>query len=430
MSHVMDSNTILFAFFVIFFGAALVATLALFTRQSMLVAYILVGAIVGPFGLKLISDSHTVDETAQIGIMFLLFLLGLDLPLGNLFRMLRDATVTTVVSGLSFFTLSIVVCYFFKFSWTDSVIIGLSMMFSSTIIGLKLLPTTALHHQRIGQVVVSVLLSQDILAIFVLLILGFWATSTPAPAIISSVAHLPLLGSSLSGSLGHAVTTDPTAHGNFNVWEVGKTLVGIPALLLVGYFAERHVIYPLFKKFNRIKEYVFLLSIGWCLGLSEIANLFGLSMEIGAFIAGVSLATSPIAAYIAENLKPLRDFFLIVFFFSIGAGFNFYLLPKVIFPVIIIGMAILLFKPLVYRYLLQSFEPSEKKQGWEVGFRLGQASEFSMLIAVLAYQENIIGQLAYVVIEAVTLLTFIVSSYLVVLIYPSPMAINPKLRRD
>jgi Kef-type K+ transport system membrane component KefB len=153
-------------------------------------------------------------------------------------------------------------------------------------------------------------------------------------------------------------------------------------------------------------------------------------MEIGAFIAGVSLATSPIAAYIAENLKPLRDFFLIVFFFSIGAGFNFYLLPKVIFPVLIIGIAILLFKPLVYRYLLRSFDSSEKNQAWEVGFRLGQASEFSMLIAVLAYQEHIIGQLAYVVIQAVTLFTFIVSSYLVVLVYPSPMAINPKLRRD
>jgi Kef-type K+ transport system membrane component KefB len=417
MDQIMDQNSILFAFFLIFFGAAVVATLALFTRQSMLVAYILVGVIVGPFGLKLIADSHTVDETAQIGIMFLLFLLGLDLPLGNLFRMLRDATVTTVVSGLSFLILSVVVCWFFKFSWMDSLIIGLAMMFSSTIIGLKLLPTTALHHQRIGEVVVSVLLSQDILAIFVLLILGFWENSDTSAVIAATTP-----------AVSTAVTV--THHGSFNLWAVIKTLIGIPALLLVGYFAERHVIYPLFKKFNRIKEYVFLLSIGWCLALSEIAHLFGLSMEIGAFIAGVSLATSPIAAYIAENLKPLRDFFLIVFFFSIGAGFDFYLLPKVIFPVIIIGAEILLFKPLVYRYLLESFDPAEKNQAWEVGFRLGQASEFSMLIAVLAYQEHMISQLAYVIIQAVTLLTFIVSSYLVVLIYPSPMAINPKLRRD
>ncbi len=428
----MDQNSILFAFFLIFFGAAVVATLALFTRQSMLVAYILVGAIVGPFGLGLIADSNTVDETAQIGIMFLLFLLGLDLPLGNLFRMLRDATVTTVVSGLSFLILSVVVCWFFKFSWTESIVIGLAMMFSSTIIGLKLLPTTVLHHQRIGEVVVSVLLSQDILAIFVLLILGFWETSSGAPPklVSSTSSHFfSMINFREVSDILFRIPTD-TSHENFNFWAVCKTLIGIPALLLVGYFAERHVIYPLFKKYNRIKEYVFLLSIGWCLALSEIAHFFGLSMEIGAFIAGVSLATSPIAAYIAENLKPLRDFFLIVFFFSIGAGFDFYLLPKVIFPVLIIGIAILLFKPLVYRYLLRSFDASEKNQAWEVGFRLGQASEFSMLIAVLAYQEHIIGQLAYVVIQAVTLFTFIVSSYLVVLIYPSPMAINPKLRRD
>jgi Kef-type K+ transport system membrane component KefB len=417
MEQVLDQNMVLFAFFLIFFGAAVIATLALFTRQSMLVAYIVVGAMLGPFGLKLISDSHVIDDTAQIGIMFLLFLLGLDLPLGNLFRMLRDATVTTVVSGLSFLILSVVVCWFFNFSWVDSFVIGLAMMFSSTIIGLKLLPTTVLHHQRIGEVVVSVLLSQDILAIFVLIILGFWEASSTGTTHSSAV-----LASSLPAEVGRVA--------KFDLWVVSKTLVGIPALLFVGYFAERHVIYPLFKRFNRIKEYVFLLSIGWCLALSEIAHSFGLSMEIGAFIAGVSLATSPIASYIAENLKPLRDFFLIVFFFSIGAGFDFYLLPKVIFPVLIIGAAILLCKPLVYRYLLRCFGENERSQAWEVGFRLGQASEFSMLIAVLAYQEHIISQLAYVIIQAVTLLTFMVSSYLVVFIYPTPMAVNPKLRRD
>jgi Kef-type K+ transport system membrane component KefB len=274
------------------------------------------------------------------------------------------------------------------------------------------LPTTVLHHQRIGEVVVSVLLSQDILAIFVLLILGFWdasATSAASSVVHSSSSHFKM---------------------EYDLWHVFKNLAGIPALLFLGYFAERHLIYPLFKKFNRIREYVFLLSIGWCLALSETAHLFGLSMEIGAFIAGVSLATSPIASYIAENLKPLRDFFLIVFFFSIGAGFDFYLLPKVILPVLIIGAAILLCKPLVYRYLLRSFDATEKDQAWEVGFRLGQASEFSMLIALLAYQENLISQLAYVVAQAVTILTFIASSYFVVLVYPSPMAINPKLRKD
>ncbi len=420
MEQVADQNTILFAFFLIFFGAAVVATLALFTRQSMLVAYILVGAILGPFGLKWISDSHMMSESAQVGIMFLLFLLGLDLPLGNLFRMLRDATVTTVASGLSFLILSMLVCWFFHFSWIDSLIIGLSMMFSSTIIGLKLLPTTVLHHQRIGEIVVSVLLSQDILAIFVLLILGFCEVSSGgAPS--STTALL----SSSTAVVKTAVDMD-----SLTFWAMSKTLLGIPALLFVGYFAERQIIYPLFKRFNRIKEYVFLLSIGWCLALSEIAHLFGLSMEIGAFIAGVSLAISPIASYIAENLKPLRDFFLIVFFFSIGAGFNFYLLPQVIFPVLIIGLAIMLCKPLVYRYLLRCFDKNERSQAWEVGFRLGQASEFSMLIAVLAYQGQIITQLAYIVIQAVTLLTFIVSSYLVMLIYPSPMSINPKLRRD
>ena len=110
-----------------------------------------------------------------IAFMFLLFLLGLNLQPKNLLSMLKGATIVTFASAILFAVISLVICRAFGYSWLDCVIVALSMMFSSTIIGLKLLPTTALHHQHIGEVVVSILLMQDILAIVVLLIINFWS---------------------------------------------------------------------------------------------------------------------------------------------------------------------------------------------------------------------------------------------------------------
>jgi len=393
------NDSITFAFFLIFFGASVLATLALYTRQSMLVAYIFLGLVVGPYGLKFIPESKTIEEISSIGIMFLLFLLGLDLKPKNLIKMLHGATFVTAASSLIFALFSALVFKCFGFSWVDSLIVGISMMFSSTIICLKLLPTTALHHQHIGKVVVSVLLLQDVLAILVLMILNLWKPGT-------------------TGHINH-----------LSLWVIGKTLIAIPVLITLAYFAEKFILHRLFRKFDRIKEYVFLVPIGWCLGFSELAGAFGLSTEIGAFIAGVSLAASPIAQYITENLKPLRDFFLIVFFFSVGAGFNFRLLPSVFWPVLALALLMILLKPLLYRFLYRSIDENKSK-AWEIGFRLGQASEFSLLVGFLAFSFSLITQQAYICIQAVSIITFIVSSYLVVMKYPSPIAFNSKLRRD
>ncbi len=389
------NDSITFAFFLIFFGASVLATLALFTRQSMLVAYIVLGLIVGPYGLKLIPASQTIQEISNVGIMFLLFLLGLHLQPKSLIKMLHGAMAVTLVSSVVFAAVGISVFKLFGFNWEDSVIIGVSMMFSSTIIGLKLLPTTVLHHQHIGRVVVSVLLLQDVIAIVVLLVLNLWKPGT----------------------------------GNFDIWMVVKTLIAVPILILVAYYAEKFVLHRLFRKFDRIKEYVFLVPIGWCLAFSEVAGTFGLSQEIGAFIAGVALASSPISQYIAENLKPLRDFFLIVFFFTVGAGFNFRLLPGVLLPVLVLAGLMIILKPVVYRFLHRNIDEN-KSTAWEIGMRLGQASEFSLLVGFLAFSSTLITQKAYISIEAVSIITFIVSSYVVVMKYPSPIAFNSKLRRD
>jgi Kef-type K+ transport system membrane component KefB len=100
-------------------------------------------------------------------------------------------------------------------------------------------------------------------------------------------------------------------------------------------------------------EYIFLLAIGWCLGVAEAAQLLGLSEEIGAFVAGISIATSPIAQYIAISLKPLRDFFLILFFFAVGARFDLGMLSSVWLPALAVALLVLGLKPVVYHYLLK-----------------------------------------------------------------------------
>lgn len=389
----MLDDSIIFSIFLVFTGAAVLAALALFARQSLLVAYILLGGLAGPWGLKLVDDPEIIRQIGHIGIIFLLFLLGLNLQPAQLMRMLREAIVVTVISSLVFGVIGATISLAFGFSLYESLITGSVMMFSSTIIGLKLLPTTALHHRHVGQVMISILLLQDIFAIGILLFLeGFSQTGME--------------------------------------WkQVGTLAVALPLLVVFSLLFERYILQRLMRRFDTIQEYVFLTAIGWCLGMAQLAEILGLSYEIGAFIAGVALATNPIALFISENFKPLRDFFLIMFFFSLGAGFNIAILPEVIIPASIIAMVMLVCKPVVFaRLLRRSGETAGLSK--ETGTRLGQVSEFSLMIAVLALNTGAIGAKASYLIQTTTLLTFIVSAYVIMLSYPTPIAVSDRLRKD
>ena len=390
----MNSNPIVFSMFLIFTGAAVLATIALYTRQALLVAYIFLGLILGHCGLKLIADAGVVHKIGDIGIIFLLFLLGLNLHPQDLLHLFKKTLWITLFSSLVFLFIGFLVSVLFGFNMLESVIIGVAITFSSTIIGLKLLPTTVLHHQHIGEVVISILLLQDLLAILALLFV-----------------HI----GGINGGVG---------------WmHIGMLLLSLPLLLLTAFLAEKFLLSILFARFDRMKEYVFLLAIAWCLGLAELAKILGLSYEVGAFIAGVTIAAGPIAFYIAENLKPIRDFFLVMFFFSIGAEFDLHYFPVIIVPALILSVLLLVIKPITFSFLLRrSSEP--KHVANEVGMRLGQTSSFSLLVAYLAVNIGLIGETAAYLIQATTLITFIVSSYLIVLRYPTPIAISEKLRRD
>lgn len=381
------------SFFLIFTGAAIIASIALYTRQPLLVAYIVLGALLGPYGFKLITNVHLISEISHIGIIFLLFLLGLDMQPKALLSVVKQVTPVAFVSSLLFASCGYAIGIFFNYSPTESIVIGMAMMFSSTIIGIKLLPTTVLHHRHSGELLVGMLLLQDFLAIFCLMIL-------------------------LSGELGQV-----------DFKQLGMTVASLPFVIIFAWCFVRYVIQPLLSKFDRFHEYTFLLALGWCLGMAELCKYLGLSAEIGAFIGGISLAISPIAQYIALNLKPLRDFFLILFFFSLGASFNLHILGEIIIPVIILGSVMLLLKPLTFRLLLgrQSEKPA---LAWDIGLRLGQISEFSLLIALVAYNSSVISEKASMLIQATAIMTFLISSYVVIFRLPNPIAVSDKLRRD
>ena len=176
----------------------------------------------------------------------------------------------------------------------------------------------------------------------------------------------------------------------------------------------RLVLLALIKRFDRYHEYIFLLSIGWCLARGALAVWLGLSAEIGAFIAGVSIASSPIAQYIAISLKPLRDFFLVVFFFSVGSGLDFAALPQVTLPAAVIAGILLLLKPVIY-YVLVRGVFDKPKLAWNLGLRLGQCSEFALLIAFLGLSNGLLSVPAATLIQATTVITLLLSSYWVVL---------------
>jgi len=383
---------IIFKLALIFVGASLLATIFLYFRQPIILAYIALGILIGPWGIGILTNPALIEHISHLGIILLMFLLGLHLHPQKLYKLLRETALITVGTGILFTLLIMVVTMAFGFSWFDSLIVGLALMFSSTVISLKLMPTTTLHHRHMGEVLISILLFQDILAILLILF--------------------------LYGSTQNTVYLEI-------IFLLCKTLVFAVASFLVVYY----VLLKIFKRFDVIQDYIFLVSLGWCLLGAAAAKLLGLSYEIGAFIAGISLGASPIALIIAEGLKPVREFFLILFFFSIGAKFNFFITKQIMIPGLILAGILLGIKPLIFSQAFK-FAREHASIAKELGVRLGQASEFSLLVAYGAFAAGKIAAETSFLIQLTTILTFIVSTYIVVFKYPTPIALSDKMRQD
>ncbi len=371
----MSFDNIILEFVMIFVGASVLATVFLYFRQSVILAYITLGILIGPWGLGLIKYSDHIDKISNVGIILLLFLAGLELHPERLHKLFRKAVPVAFITCLLFACVSAAFCLIFGFSLWDSIIIGLCLMFSSTVIGLKMLPESNGENKYIAEVMTSILLIQDIIAVLVIMLIR-------------------------GESKQHFLRDMPVLAGK------------LALIILFSYLAVKYLIPQLLRKFEAMEEYSFILSLGWCLLIAETAEIAGFSHELGAFIAGVAIASLPNGEVISEKLKPLREFFLVLFFFSVGARFDFLLSGTVILPGILLGILLLVIKPLGFYFVFRSFR-EEKGEALELSARLGQCSEFSLLVALIATELHKISPVGSNMVQLVTILTFIISTYLV-----------------
>lgn len=388
----MEFQNIIFEFVLIFAGAAVFATIFLFLKQPIILAYIGFGMVAGPLGLGLISEPAHIEKISHVGVILLLYLLGINLVPERLYHLFSKTAVVTLFTSLVFFAIVSLAASAFGFSFIESIIIGAALMFSSTIVSLKLIPTTALHHKHTGEMMISVLLMQDVIAIVLIVM--------------------------LTGGQGDNITM-----------AIVLLIIKLVSLAITAFLLIRFVVNNLFVRFDIIQEYIFLLSLGWGLLGAGVAELIGLSYEMGAFIAGVAFASSPVALIVAENLKPLRDFFLILFFFSIGAQFDYLVTQDVLIAGVAIAVLVVVMKPLVFQQGFQLIGEG-KRFSMELGSRLGQGSEFSLLVAYSALAAGLIDIRASYLIQMVVFITFVLSTYWVVYRYRTPISSIEKNRMD
>ncbi len=207
----------------------------------------------------------------HLGVILLLFILGLNLQPRRLLHLFKQSAVITIVSCLLFFICGFLFALLINLSATDALITAAAMMFSSTVIGLKLIPTTTLHHLRMGEVMTSILLMQDIIAISVLLLLNIDAD--------------------------HNLTLS-----------LSLLVIKIVVIIVSAYFAVKYIMLPLLKRFDIIQEYSFIATLAWCFFWAVLSHNIGLSYETGAFIAGISLAVSPVSQAIAVTSNHYANF--------------------------------------------------------------------------------------------------------------------------
>lgn len=371
--------------------AAALSWLAVLFKQPIIIAYLLCGIIVGPWGLSLVKGVEFVDAVSRIGVTLLLFLAGIVLHPRRLFGLFRQTMLVTLCSSLLLCLFAYLFALATGFDSQNSIFIGLSLMFSSTILVVKLLPTTTLHHKHMGAFCIAVLIAQDLIAISLLIVL-------------SSINHQS---------------------------PIQMYLLPIKGMFLIGFafLFEQFVLRKIMEFSDRYHETLYLLSLGWCLGMAMLAQRLGFSHEVGAFFAGLSLARSPIALFLSEELKVLRDFFLVFFFFVFGARLDIFTARKILFPAIILGVLLVFVKALLFNALFK-YAGEIKSFSKEAGIRLGQASEFSLIIAIFAYQSGDISLKASQIIQIATIFTMIVSSYLTVFFYPTPLGTSEKLQQD
>ncbi len=345
-------------------------------KQPLIVGHILTGIIVGPSAMHLIQDKHSFETFSELGIALLLFIIGLELSVSVIKRLGKPVFLTAAAILATIGTIGFLVGTAFHFTTTEAVLLGLALFFSSTIIIAKVLSDKKEISRLNGQIAIGVILLDDIVATFALLYVA--ASSTGEALGPMQIGILLLKGALAAGVMAFLAT---------------KVL---PRAL---------------KSIAKSQELLFLFALAWGFGVATAFNFVGFSIEIGALFAGVALAHLPYAHQIGARLKPLRDFFVVLFFISLGENLNFDSLASAMVPALILSAIVLLLKPLVVMTSLGLLGYT-RRTSFKTGINLSQISEFSIILIMLAVSAGMVGERMGSVVTIVALITITVSTYL------------------
>jgi len=366
--------------------ASIVAIVIRILNQPLVVGYIFTGILLGPLFFNVVHTTDYIDLFSKIGITILLFIVGLNLKP----NIIKEVGKVAIIGGLGQILLTIVfgilIALLLGLSLLHSLYIGIALSFSSTIIVLKLLSDMDDLSKVYAKISVGFLLIQDLVAILALLFISSF----------SGAQHLPLIQTGLFLTL--------------------KLLVAGLCVYLVTKYIISHAIHYIAHS----QELLFLFSIGWGLGLASMFYLLGFSVEVGALIAGVSLSVTPYADSIASRLKPLRDFFIVLFFILLGSNLVIANVSELLFATIIFSLFVLIGKPLIVFFLMNVLGYSTK-QSYQTGLSLAQVSEFSFILATLGLTLGHVDKSTVTLITLTGLITIAGSSYFILYsdeIYP------------
>ncbi|HYD35708.1 MAG TPA: cation:proton antiporter [Vitreimonas sp.] len=347
-------------------------------KQPLVVGYILAGILVGPYALNILTSQHELEFFSKIGIVLLLFIVGLHLNP----KVVKEVGATSVIGGVGqvMLTASIgfAITMLLGLDRVAAIYVAIALTFSSTIIILKLLADKKDLQKLYAKIAIGFLLVQDIIATLILI-------------------GITVLTSAGSGSLIQTLLVT----------------MGIGVGLLIALLLISTYILPRLTRFlAQSQELLFLFSLAWGTGWASLFYILGFSIEIGALIAGVTLSMTPYADEMASRLKPLRDFFIVTFFILLGSQMVLDDLASIVIPAVVLSLFVLVGNPIIVILLMNALGYN-RKTGYLAGLTVAQISEFSLILASLGLQVGHLSQQTMSLITLVGLITIAGSTYLI-----------------
>jgi len=378
---------------VILFLAAILGAIGQFLRQPLIVMFIALGILVGPSVLDIIQSKENIHLLAEIGIAVLLFIVGLKLDL----RIIKSVGKIAAMTGMGQVIFTSLFGYLIGlglgFSPLHSFYIAVALTFSSTIIIVKLLSDKKEVDSLHGQIAIGFLIVQDIVVIIVMII--------------------------LSGMR-------PSEEVSLTVDLIKKFMAGV-VLLVITIIAMKWIIPKLSYFLAKSQEMLALFAIGWAVTLAAAGELMGFSAEVGAFLAGVSLASSDFKDTISSRLTSLRDFLLIFFFVNMGSELDLLVIGDQILAALIFSLFVLIGNPVIVLIIMGAMG-YRKRTSFLAGLTVAQISEFSLIFAGLGLAVGHITEEILGLITLVGLITIGLSTYLILYSHQIYEYISPALR--